>query len=41
LFSLPEDQAEDIVKKMHEEGIEDATIIGEVIREPKGKILVR
>lgn len=41
LFSLPESQAEDIVKKMHEEGIEDATIIGEVIKETKGRILVR
>lgn len=41
LFSLPEDQADHIVKRMHEEGIEDATIIGEVISEAKGRILVR
>ena len=41
LFSLPEDQAEDIVKKMHAEGIEDAAIVGEVTEKPKGKILVR
>ena len=41
LFSLPEDQAEDIVKKMHAEGIEDAAIVGEVTGKPKGKILVR
>jgi selenide,water dikinase len=41
LFSLPEDEAEDIVKKMHAEGIEDAAIVGEVTGKPKGKILVR
>ena len=41
LFSLREDQAGHIVKRMHEEGIEDATIIGEVISEAKGRILVR
>jgi len=41
LFSLPEDQAEDIVKKMHAEGIQDAAIVGEVTGKPKGKILVR
>jgi selenide,water dikinase len=41
LFSLPEDQAEDIVKKMHAEGIGDAAIVGEVTGKPKGKILVR
>ena len=41
LFSLPEDQAEDIVRKMHAEGIEDAAIVGEVTGKPKGKILVR
>jgi len=41
LFSLPEDQAEDIVKKMHAEGLQDAAIVGEVTGKPKGKILVR
>jgi len=41
LFSLPEDQAEDIVRNMHAEGIEDAAIVGEVTGKPKGKILVR
>jgi len=41
LFSLPEDQAEDLVKKMHAEGIEDAAIVGEVIRGPKERVLVR
>ncbi len=41
LFSLPEDEAEDIVRKMHAEGIEDAAIVGEVTGKPKGKILVK
>ncbi len=41
LFSLPEDEAEDIVRKMHAEGIEDAAIVGGVTGKPEGKILVR
>jgi selenide,water dikinase len=40
LISLPEPQAETLMKKMHSCGIMDAAIVGEVISEPKGKILV-
>ena len=40
LISLPNADAEQLVKQMNEEGIEDAAIIGEVIAEPKGKITV-
>ena len=40
LFSLASQQAEEILKKMHEEGIEEAAIVGEVVSEPKGKIVV-
>lgn len=40
LISLPKPAAEQLVKQMHEEGIEDAAIIGEVIAESKGKITV-
>ena len=40
LISLPESQAETLMKKMHSRGIIDAAIVGEVISEPKGKILV-
>jgi len=41
LISLPEENADKLLDKMHEEGINDAAIIGEVLEEPKGKIIVR
>jgi selenide,water dikinase len=40
LISLPSKEAEALVKRMNDEGIKDAAIIGEVVSEPKGKILV-
>jgi selenide,water dikinase len=40
LISLPSKEAEALVKRMNDEGIKDAAIIGEVVPEPKGKILV-
>ncbi|MBW2599230.1 MAG: hypothetical protein JRC60_03855 [Deltaproteobacteria bacterium] len=40
LISLPSKNAEDLVKKMNDGGIEDASIIGEVVTEPRGKILI-
>lgn len=40
LFSLPSQQAEELLKRLHKEGIEDAAIVGEVVSKPKGKILV-
>jgi len=40
LISLPGDQAESLVRRMHEEGIEEAAIIGEVVAEPKDRITV-
>ena len=41
LISLPEENACELIDKMHEEGIDDADIIGEVSEEPRGKIVVR
>jgi len=40
LISLPLKEAEDLVKRMNDEGIKDAAIIGEVVPEPKGKIMI-
>jgi len=40
LISLPKSDAQQLVKKMKEGGIGDAAIIGEVVAEPKGKIIV-
>jgi selenide,water dikinase len=40
IIALPELQAQALLKKMHSQGIVEAAIVGEVISEPKGKILV-
>ena len=41
VFSVSSQKAEKLLKKLHEKGIQEASIIGEIIKEPKGKILVR
>jgi selenide,water dikinase len=41
LIALPAENAGELLDKMHEEGINDAAIIGEILEEPKGKIVVR
>ena len=41
LISVPGLAAESLLNSMHKEGIEAATIIGEVVAEPKGKVVVR
>ena len=38
LISLPPQEAQDLVKRMHDDGIQDAAVIGEVVKEPAGKI---
>ena len=40
LISLPSKDGAELVKRMHENGIPEAAVIGEVISEPKGKITV-
>ena len=40
LISVPEPKAAALVERMRKEGVEAAAIIGEVIAEPKGKIIV-
>jgi len=40
LFALSSQHAERLLKRLHEEGIKDAAIVGEVVSEPKGKIVV-
>jgi selenide,water dikinase len=41
VFSVFPQKAERLLKKLHKEGIKEAAIIGKVVKEPKGKILVR
>jgi len=41
LISVPASEAESLLERMHEEGIEEAAIIGEVTAEPRGRIIVR
>ncbi|MCJ7522968.1 MAG: AIR synthase-related protein, partial [Dehalococcoidia bacterium] len=40
LISVPGAEAEPLLDRMHKEGIEEAAIIGEVVAEPKGRIVV-
>jgi selenide,water dikinase len=40
LFSLSSQIAKELLKRLHEEGIKEAAIVGEVVSEPKGKIVV-
>ncbi len=41
LISLPAADGETLLTRMHREGIKDAAIIGRVVIEPRGKIVVR
>jgi len=41
LISVPGSEAESLLERMRREGIEEAAIIGEVMAEPKGRIIVR
>jgi selenide,water dikinase len=41
LLSVPPQKAKGLLKRLREEGVDKATIIGEVIEEPKGKIVVK
>jgi selenide,water dikinase len=41
LMSVPAADAEPLVKRMRQEGIKETAIIGEVVAEPKGRIVVR
>lgn len=40
LISLPPADGQALVKKMHNEGIEHAAIVGRVVADPKGKIII-
>ncbi len=39
-ISVAPEKAEPLLEKMHREGIEEAALVGEVVPEPKGKIIV-
>lgn len=41
LISLPAENANKLLSAMHEQGVDDAAIIGEVLDKPKGRIVVR
>ncbi len=41
LFSLPRSEAEPLIKAMHNDGIRHAAIIGEIVPEPRGRIIVK
>ena len=41
LISIPPTRAERLLQRLHDGGVAEAAIIGEVVAEPKGKIVVR
>jgi selenide,water dikinase len=41
LISVPTTKADELLRRLHTAGINDANIIGDVLDSPKGKILVR
>jgi len=41
LISLPAENADKFLSALHEKGVDDAAIIGDILEEPKGKIIVR
>ena len=41
LISVPEPQAPVLVERLRKQGIKDAAIIGDVVKQPKGKIIIR
>jgi selenide,water dikinase len=40
LLSVSEDKAQDVLERLHQAGITKAAIIGEVVANPKGRIIV-
>jgi len=40
LISVPEPQAHTLLKRLQQEGVEETTIIGEVVAQPKGTIVI-
>jgi selenide,water dikinase len=41
LIAVPEREAQDSLERLHQEGVGAAAIVGEVVKEPKGKIVIR
>ena len=41
LISISADRAPELLGRMHEEGISEAAVIGEIVDEPKGKVVVK
>jgi selenide, water dikinase len=41
ILALPPHKAMEALKKLHEQGVDKATVIGEVVKEPKRRILVK
>jgi selenide,water dikinase len=40
LISVAPEKARKLLERMHQEGIEEAALVGEVVSKPKGKIIV-
>jgi selenide,water dikinase len=40
IFSVPENETDRLLERLHAEGVEEAVVIGHVVVEPKGEIMV-
>jgi hydrogenase maturation factor len=40
LISVPEQDAQSLLERLHQEGVEAAAIVGEVVEQPKAKIVI-
>jgi len=41
LISVPSDKGEELLQNLHRHGVNEASIIGEILAEPQGKIVIR
>jgi selenide,water dikinase len=41
LIAMPEEKAAELLERLHAEGVTEAAIIGEVVAQPRGSIIVR
>jgi len=41
LISVPQTEADALLKSLHEQGVKEARIIGEVLQQPRGKIVIK
>jgi len=41
ILSVPEQKAEWLLERLHAQGVKEAAVIGKVVEEPRGKIVIK